>query len=103
VSARQQWDMTEMANRGLIASIPIWVRVSGITVLALAAVVASSALLGSTGFGGGMSGMATHQGATGQAVAGSEPASAVQLAPGEGAPAQVAPAAGAAGHVRPSH
>lgn len=68
----------------MLAKIPIWVRVSGITTLVLVAVVVSSMLLGS-GAAGGTGGMDRNPGETG-AVAPS-----------------VTPSAGPPDHVRPNH
>jgi hypothetical protein len=52
-----------MADRGLTASIPIWVRVPGIIALVLVGVVVSSMLLGVSSSGGrGMGGMGSSGG-----------------------------------------
>ena len=54
---------THMADRGLTASIPIWVRVPGIIALVLVGVVVSSMLLGGSSSGGrGMGGMGSSGG-----------------------------------------
>ncbi len=61
-----------MADRRLLTGIPIWVRVSTITVLVLAAVIVSSTMLGRSGIGGGGghgSGGHTQPGATPRSIA----------------------------------
>jgi hypothetical protein len=89
-----------MADRGLITSIPTWVRVSGIIALVLVGVVVSSMLLDSSGSGGHeggrdrgsqMEGMDHNGGQTGPAAPSeSEPANSApsrdQIPPREGGP-----------------
>ena len=53
-----------MAHRGLTTSIPIWVRVSGITILVLVGVVVSSMLLGRSDIGDHSPGRHTPSGDT---------------------------------------